>query len=512
MPPRSYIITAIVLAVLVAISFPVTLGFSIILWYWLFAAAACILAVAGSFKIASGLGAPLWIGVALASPGFVWAADKLFEMMSSTIIHPVIWSALAVAARLTLLAAAAGALRLVETMSRSRAVFRVGYALLAASALLVGVGLVTYAMGWIIAKNALYAKTAQAVGVAAILVEYGAIIAAAVLITVRHGIERWTGAAISLISAYLLYTAVRSMILVEFPSEGPMFWLQPIVMLVGGAAVWRMGSVLCAQTHSERSEQSLAIANSRPSSAGLLLGLLMVVVVVIGGVALVMAGDKYHWGWTEIPVHYRLSFGVEVGGNAYTGASVVQVTYEQVPGWQAWAWIDAPPGGSIYRGQAATLRLPDGKVLCLMTSGQTLVGRKTRNSYAGNVVGIANRLLAPLLRSGDRRDMIDTSNAARISGSADIPLSLLPTILLIEKPEDPRSVHVFDPERPEQWLGSGARFLGAQIAVTSEPLTTGIAAVLPWLADRAVPQRLTSRIDPFYQESGGNVLFKAYFN
>jgi hypothetical protein len=243
-----------------------------------------------------------------------------------------------------------------------------------------------------------------------------------------------------------------------------------------------------------------------------LLGLLIVIVVVIGGLALLMAGDKYHWGWTEVPVHYRLSFGVEVGGIAYTGAGVVQVTYEQVPGWQAWAWIDSPPGGSIYRGQAATLRLPEGKVLCLMTSGQTLVGRKIRNSYAGNVVGIANRLLAPLLRSGGRRDMIDTSNAARISGSADIPLDLLPTILLIEKPEDPRSVHVFDPERPEQWLGPGARFLGAQIAVTSEPRTTGIAAVLPWLADRAVPPRLTGSNDPFYQESGGNFLYKAYFN
>ena len=33
MPPRSYIITAVALAALVAISFPLTLGFSIILWY-----------------------------------------------------------------------------------------------------------------------------------------------------------------------------------------------------------------------------------------------------------------------------------------------------------------------------------------------------------------------------------------------------------------------------------------------------------------------------------------------
>jgi hypothetical protein len=70
---------------------------------------------------------------------------------------------------------------------------------------------------------------------------------------------------------------------------------------------------------------------------------------------------------------------------------------------------------------------------------------------------------------------------------------------------------VFDPERPEQLLGAGARFVGARIAATSDPLTTGIAAVLPWLADRAVPQRLTGRNDPFYAESGGNFLFKGDF-
>ena len=261
MPPRSYVITAVVLAVLVVISFPLTLGFSIILWYWLFAAAACILAVAGAFKIANGLRAPPWIGVALASPGVVSAANKLFEMISNG-IHPVIWIGFGVAARLALLAAAAGALRLVETMSRPRAAFRVGYALLAASALLVGVGWVAYAMGWIFTKNALYATSARAVGVAAILVEYGAFIGAAVLITMRRDIERWTGAAISLISAYMLYKAITPMFLIGIPGyrgDGPLFWMEPVIMLVGGAAVWRMGSVLRAQAPSERSGQSSAI-------------------------------------------------------------------------------------------------------------------------------------------------------------------------------------------------------------------------------------------------------------
>ena len=180
--------------------------------------------------------------------------------MISNGIHPVIWYSFEVAARLALLAAAAGALRLVEMMSRPRTAFRLGYGLLAASALPVGIGFIYY--GTIFPKPALYVT--RTVADAATLLAYGAFIGAAVMITIRHDIERWTGAVISLISAYLLYKAIRAMFLVEFPSEDVMFWLQPVVMLVGGAAVWRMGSVLRAQALSGQSALSLDIANTSP--------------------------------------------------------------------------------------------------------------------------------------------------------------------------------------------------------------------------------------------------------
>ncbi len=256
MPPRSYIVTAVVLAVLVAASFPPTLGYSIILWYWLFAAAACILAVAGVIKVANGLHAPLWIGLALAAPGFVWAANHLYEMPflpspgSATVFH--------VAAFMALLAAGAGALRLMEMMSRPRAAFGVGYGILAAAALLMGAGLVARAMGWTFTNSALYLAAVRALSISAAVVKYGAFIGAAVLISLRRNIEPWAGAAISLISAYLLYKAVSSMFLINIPGQGDglMFWLQPVVMLVGGTAVWRMGSILRAQALPEHSVQS----------------------------------------------------------------------------------------------------------------------------------------------------------------------------------------------------------------------------------------------------------------
>jgi hypothetical protein len=262
MPPLSYAIIAIVLAALVAVSFPLTLGFSIILWYWLFAAAACVLAVVGAFKITHGLCVPLWIGIGLASPALMWAVSHLREMMSN-MRSPAMSITFGVAAGLAYLAAGASALRLVETISRPHAAFRVGYWVLAAAALLTVIGFLAYTtMGWILAKSALYATSARAVAVAASLVKYGAVAAAALLITARRDIERWTGAVISLISAYMLYKALWPSYPVVGQAEGLAFWLQPVLMFVGGAAVWRMGSLLRAQANSGLTAQSQHVANA----------------------------------------------------------------------------------------------------------------------------------------------------------------------------------------------------------------------------------------------------------
>jgi len=255
MPPRSYVITAIVLAVLVVVSFPLTMGFSIILWYWLFLAAACILAVLGAFRLVHGLGAPRWIGVALALPGFVWAANSLLNLTSYAPTS-VVWIFVpGAAAHLAFLAAAVGALRLAETMSGPHPAYRIGYGLLAASALLVGIFMIAHLAGLSFTRNALYATPARILRIAANIVAYGAFIGAAILVMLQRDIERWTGAAISLIGVYMLYQTIAPMFAVGLRGDTT-FWLLPVILLIGGAAVWRMGSVLNAPAVSMRYAQS----------------------------------------------------------------------------------------------------------------------------------------------------------------------------------------------------------------------------------------------------------------
>ena len=61
-------------------------------------------------------------------------------------------------------------------------------------------------------------------------------------------------------------------------------------------------------------------------------------------------------------------------------------------------------------------------------------------------------------------------------------------MIVLDDPANPFFAHLFDPQDPERSLGSGARFLGAQIAVTNEPLSHEIEAILPWFADPAIPR------------------------
>jgi hypothetical protein len=245
MPPRSYVITAVVFAVLVAVSFPVTLGFSIILWYGLFAVAAGLLAVAGAFRIANRLHAVSWIGIALVSPALIWAATHIYEFTGRYDL--AIARDLAIAPHFALLVAAAAALRLAETESSPHVAFRIGYGVLAASTIMTCAELIARPLGWTFTHNGAYAIVEQTVAVAAILGTYGAFIACAAVITLRRNIERWAGIAVGLVSVFMLCDRLRQFFAANylFSSDAMlMFWLKPVVMLIGAAAVWRIGTVL----------------------------------------------------------------------------------------------------------------------------------------------------------------------------------------------------------------------------------------------------------------------------
>ncbi|MEO6842293.1 MAG: hypothetical protein ABI192_16215 [Bradyrhizobium sp.] len=246
MPPRSYVIIAIVLAALVAGGFPDKFGFSISRWYQWFDVITCLVAVPGAFRIARGLHTRFWVGIALASPGLVCGAINLYGLTNR--INRPVSGAFNEVADLAVLAAAAAAIHLAETLSARRTAFRVGYWILVIAALTTCLGWLGRPMGWIFTQDFLFALVEGTANTAAIFVKYGAFIGAAMLIVTRRDIERWTGIVIGLTSAYLLYRDLRPLFVDDGFTYyvGWTFWAWPGAMLVGGAAVWRMGSLLHA--------------------------------------------------------------------------------------------------------------------------------------------------------------------------------------------------------------------------------------------------------------------------
>jgi hypothetical protein len=243
---------------------------------------------------------------------------------------------------------------------------------------------------------------------------------------------------------------------------------------------------------------------SRAVKIALLIVVAVPVIAIVAG--LVWYGTivtAYHYK----TVHYRVTFGVEVGGVAYTGSTAVEVNYQQIPHWQV---LFGPGIAALYRGQAGLLKLPDGKMVCLMPrAGNVVVGKQYYS-----VAAIADRLLSVNgSPTGPKQKwhVIHASNAATVAGDSNIPIELLPPMIVLDDPASPSTAHLFDPEHPEQTLGSGARFLGAQIAVTDAPVSRDIDAILPWLADPAVPQMLNRPGDPYLRENPGHPLYKALF-
>lgn len=265
MPPRSYLVTAAVLVALFAVSLPLTMGFAVIGWYWLFAAVACVLVVGGAVRIVHGLGAPAWIGIALASPGVLWAAGSLLNITSYRPTS-VLWiMAVSTVTNLAFPAAAAGALRLMEILSRPHVVFRIGYAVLAISVAVSVVSLINYFTGWSFTKNLFHAAYVRPLYFAVTLVQYGAFIGAPVMIAVRFDLERWIAVVIGLIGVFVVYETMRTMFATGFPGD-TMFWLWPVFLLIGGAAVWRIGSLLHRQAAMQRIRAELARQESATPS------------------------------------------------------------------------------------------------------------------------------------------------------------------------------------------------------------------------------------------------------
>jgi len=243
--------------------------------------------------------------------------------------------------------------------------------------------------------------------------------------------------------------------------------------------------------------------------AFLLRGLLIVIGVNIGWGVLTELGRDYHLFWIISRPHYEIAFTIQTPAGVQTATSVVEPVYFIDPGWDdvsIWSlvWTEGfgPPFGHNLNGGAVAMRLPDGKVVCML--------RERQLEKNHSIFDVADRLLTRDKRirfwSWNGIDpTIDANTAMQISGSAEIPPDLTPAMVVFLNGADMNSVHVFDPANPGQWLGPGARFLGARISVTKAPVSSDVHAFLPWLHD--YPPKGPGPITPLRIRTHDSTLF-----
>jgi hypothetical protein len=251
MPPFSYVAIGVALACLVAIGLYVTHGYAILLFYWAFGAAACVMALVGVFRISYGVAAPLWVAAALASPAIMWAVERVVAWRAPSSTYIALAFGFRMGAFLAVTAAAIACIRLIEIVAAPNVLTRIAYGILVVGLGLTLLGIVQYAVGATWTRNTVYSEFAKWVRWPILIAKYGSFIAAPILLVARRNVEWWTLIPIVSIAAgeaYFAAFASQSTWTRHFPLfHGLWFWLKPVAFFIAGVAIWRMGSVLLSQ-------------------------------------------------------------------------------------------------------------------------------------------------------------------------------------------------------------------------------------------------------------------------
>jgi hypothetical protein len=194
-------------------------------------------------------------------------------------------------------------------------------------------------------------------------------------------------------------------------------------------------------------------------------------VIALGGAA---AGCSY----SPRSVRYRLTLYVETPEGERTGTGVVEETQRYNDG--MWEGVSGVLVTTRLRGQATIVDFgARGLLFCL------LIGDRTRKeSPWSEPMNFAAWTYGPLYRSRIPEDAPDPAFfdlLAREKPTAEIKLSALPMLVRFRDSRDPLTVERVEPFDLAAAFGLGVKLTRATIAITDDPVTTGIEKVLPWL-------------------------------
>lgn len=192
--------------------------------------------------------------------------------------------------------------------------------------------------------------------------------------------------------------------------------------------------------------------------------LLLVVAVFALGYGL------YSYLVPSVTVRYRLTLEADVAGQSAVGSGVIEVTNEDN---QRLFGSLGGLGGEI-NGQAVILDLGGrGSLFALLHGPGELREDKT---YPMRVLFYAFPTLI-----NPQEYLAGLRKLKAQQPTADLPFDLLPMLVRFRDLNDPTSVEQVQPNDLAAAFGPGVQLKKATIAITDDPVTTGIEHKLPWL-------------------------------
>lgn len=196
-------------------------------------------------------------------------------------------------------------------------------------------------------------------------------------------------------------------------------------------------------------------------------GCLTSLVVLVLGIGVLVAGYMYEY--PNYTYRYRLTVNIDVDGKTHSGSSVIEVT-----------WHGGPEIGDVgrysptLRGQATLVDLEEHGVVVASLLGEDW-GRPNTSTGGWGVLWIAPRAFGFGTSADELPDFV------KLHGKRELTEYNLPRFLWFSNPQDPTTAKLLLVRDIPSLFGPSARFAGASVEITSDPIVIDIPQKFQWL-------------------------------
>lgn len=194
-------------------------------------------------------------------------------------------------------------------------------------------------------------------------------------------------------------------------------------------------------------------------------GCLTTLLVLALCVGALVAGYRYKY--RDYSYRYRLTVNIEVDGKVHSGSSVIEVKWRGGP-----VVGDGGPFGPSVKGQAALVDLGDrGVVVATLLNGE---------DYGPAKDGALGALWIAPRAFGTDTNAETIPHLPELQGKRDVGLDNLPRFLWFSDPQDPATAKKLLVQDISTIFGPSARFAGATVEITNDPIVIDINQKLTW--------------------------------